>query len=243
MVISNFLQHASWAGLATLLVLILCSVYIVALGRDLHLRLNQVTLNPYWLLAQARYLLFTAKLSPTQIRSFLSAYPQPLANVYGELLLLKHPTLESGDYLLSSLFAREQDRLEAGLASLGTIAVIAPFIGLFGTVVGITKTFADVARLGKTGIEVVSSGVSEALVTTAVGLIVAITSVILFNTFKARISRVVSSWDSSARTLLSLLTSPPDEASERFQPYLHSETTETAQAFAAALSTPSTNSP
>ena len=233
--LSTFLQHTSAAGLATLLVLLACSVYVAALGRDLMVRTRAARLDADWLLAQLRHLLFVAKQPPERVRPFLQAHDKPLARILGELLLLGSPlTLERGDYLLSTSLEQERVKLEAGLSALGTVAVIAPFVGLFGTVVGITKTFADVARLGKAGIEVVSAGVSEALITTAVGLLVAIVSVVLFNYFKARFEKLTSEWDSCGRGLLSLLTSSPEEAARLLDSTLGKQSLQAAEEFAKA---------
>jgi biopolymer transport protein ExbB len=73
---------------------------------------------------------------------------------------------------------------ERNLAVIGTIAVIAPFIGLFGTVLGIIRAFDDIALKGNSSPAIVAAGVSEALITTAAGLFVAVMAVIFFNFFK-----------------------------------------------------------
>ena len=75
----------------------------------------------------------------------------------------------------------EVHQLERGVAALGTIASLAPFIGLFGTVVGIIKAFGCIAKNSGGGTEVVSAGIAEALVTTACGLLVAIPAVAAYN--------------------------------------------------------------
>jgi biopolymer transport protein ExbB/TolQ len=77
--------------------------------------------------------------------------------------------------------------LERNLGIIGTIAVIAPFVGLAGTVLGIIKAFQDIALKGNSTPAVVAAGVSEALITTFAGLVVAIVAVIFFNYFKSRI--------------------------------------------------------
>jgi biopolymer transport protein ExbB len=79
------------------------------------------------------------------------------------------------------------DALERNLGIIGTIAVIAPFVGLFGTVLGIIRAFQDIALKGNSTPAVVAAGVSEALITTAAGLFVAVISVVFFNYFKTRI--------------------------------------------------------
>lgn len=87
---------------------------------------------------------------------------------------------------LSIELRKQIGSLERHLAIIGTIAVIAPFIGLFGTVLGIIHAFDDIALKGNSSPAVVAAGVSEALITTAAGLFVAVTAVIFFNYFKVR---------------------------------------------------------
>ncbi|MBK27163.1 MAG: hypothetical protein CME70_24380 [Halobacteriovorax sp.] len=70
---------------------------------------------------------------------------------------------------------------------LGTIGSSAPFIGLFGTVVGIIKSFQNIALTGKSGFDVVAAGLSEALIATAAGILVAVMAVILYNYFQTKL--------------------------------------------------------
>ena len=88
---------------------------------------------------------------------------------------------------LSISLLEQLNTLEANLSIIGTVAVIAPFVGLFGTVLGIIRAFNDIALKGNSTPAVVAAGVSEALVTTAAGLGVAVVAVIFFNYFKSRI--------------------------------------------------------
>ncbi|MCC6846852.1 MAG: MotA/TolQ/ExbB proton channel family protein [Deltaproteobacteria bacterium] len=84
----------------------------------------------------------------------------------------------------------EMEHLKRPLWILGTVASSAPFIGLFGTVVGIIKAFHNMAALGSGGFAVVASGISEALVATALGLGVAIIALIFYNYFQVRLDRI-----------------------------------------------------
>lgn len=79
---------------------------------------------------------------------------------------------------------RERQRYERSLGFLGTVGANGPFIGLLGTVIGVIIAFGELGRNPKGGLEVVGPGISEALVATAVGLVVAIPAVVLFNYFK-----------------------------------------------------------
>jgi biopolymer transport protein ExbB len=88
---------------------------------------------------------------------------------------------------LSIALMEHLNSLERNLGIIGTIAVIAPFVGLAGTVLGIIRAFQDIALKGNSTPAVVAGGVSEALVTTFFGLSVAIVAVVFFNYFKSRI--------------------------------------------------------
>src|SRR2546428_12393675 len=72
---------------------------------------------------------------------------------------------------------------------LGTLGAVMPFVGLFGTVVGILGSFRQIGLTGQSGFAVVAPAISEALITTAGGIAVAVEAVILFHVFQARLSR------------------------------------------------------
>jgi biopolymer transport protein ExbB len=76
---------------------------------------------------------------------------------------------------------------------LGTIGAAAPFIGLFGTVMGIIRAFHAIALAGTGGFSVVAAGISEALIATALGLAVGILAVIFYNYFQSRVDRIDAS--------------------------------------------------
>ena len=75
---------------------------------------------------------------------------------------------------------------------LATVGSSAPFIGLFGTVVGIIRSFGDIAVAGKGGFSIVAAGISEALIATAAGILVAVVAVIFFNYFQVRRSHLMA---------------------------------------------------
>lgn len=104
---------------------------------------------------------------------------------------------------MASAKSRERLLLERNLGVLGTLGNNAPFIGLFGTVLGIIKAFADLAKNSAGGAQVVMAGISEALVATAVGLLVAIPAVVAFNFFQAKVRRRLAQIDALAHLVLS----------------------------------------
>ncbi|MFT3926183.1 MAG: MotA/TolQ/ExbB proton channel family protein [Myxococcales bacterium] len=100
---------------------------------------------------------------------------------------------------------REKQRYERALMYLGTVGSNGPFIGLLGTVIGVIISFAELGRNPKGGLEVVGPGISEALVATAVGLLVAIPSVISFNWFKSLLKTRVNNTDFLTRLVVAQL--------------------------------------
>jgi biopolymer transport protein ExbB len=110
------------------------------------------------------------------------------------LLVLALDRISSKDERIRSRWQEALERkrhlinqeLRQNLWILGTIGSSAPFIGLFGTVVGILRSFQDMARTGSGGFAVVAAGISESLVATAAGIVVAVISVMAFNAFQVR---------------------------------------------------------
>ena len=90
---------------------------------------------------------------------------------------------------LRAVHRRDAERF---LVFLGTLGNNAPFLGLLGTVLGIIRAFHELARHGEGGVNVVMAGISEALVATAVGLVVALPAVIAFNHFSRRADDVAA---------------------------------------------------
>ena len=92
--------------------------------------------------------------------------------------------------------------LKRGLSGLATIGATAPFVGLFGTVVGIINAFQGMALTGSGGIGAVSAGISEALVATAFGLFVAVPAVWSYNYFTTKVEGFTVEMDNSASELI-----------------------------------------
>jgi biopolymer transport protein ExbB len=112
--------------------------------------------------------------------------------------------------------------LERNLGILGTLGNNAPFIGLFGTVLGIIRAFADLSRNQSGGITVVMAGIAEALVATALGLLVAIPAVIAFNYFQSKVRKTLARVDAVAHVILSTF-SPGAGETEAGEPAVRAE--------------------
>ena len=129
----------------------------------------------------------------------------PLATIYmtgyrelSQLMKLqgsnREVTLEQVELVLRRLRwvrTSEAHRLERGLSFLATTGTSAPFIGLFGTVIGIMNAFRDIGLAGSASLAVVAPGIAEALIATAAGLAAAIPAVIAFNYANARLSQLL----------------------------------------------------
>lgn len=107
----------------------------------------------------------------------------------------------SAEEAMTSRLVLERGSLEKNLIVLGTLGNNAPFIGLFGTVLGIIKAFNDLAVSGQSGVNVVMAGISSALIATALGILVAIPAVAANNAFQTKLKRTCS----NAQSLIHLL--------------------------------------
>jgi biopolymer transport protein ExbB len=108
--------------------------------------------------------------------------------------------------------------LERNLNTLGTIAAISPLVGLLGTVIGMIKVFAVITTEGVGNPETLAGGISEALITTAAGLVIAIPSVIFYRYFRGKINKLVVHMEEEAMKLIEILHGDrPFDPDEDFQ--------------------------
>jgi biopolymer transport protein ExbB len=117
------------------------------------------------------------------------------AAVIREALASAERGADAVEEIIASTVARERPQYERFLSFLGTLGNNAPFIGLFGTVLGIIKAFHDLGSINVKGAAIqqtVMAGISEALVATAVGLAVAIPAVVAFNVFNRQLKTLTS---------------------------------------------------
>jgi len=114
---------------------------------------------------------------------------------------------ESVEDLIAGALGQERARYESRLSFLATLASNAPYIGLFGTVLGIIRSFRDLATNMADASSSVMAGIAEALIATAIGLLVAIPAVISYNVFRGRVKDAVTNGQMLARILLSQLKS------------------------------------
>jgi len=100
---------------------------------------------------------------------------------------------------------REVDKLEQSLATLASIGSISPYVGLFGTVIGIMNSFRALAGVQSATLAMVAPGIAEALIATAMGLFAAIPAVVAYNRFVDSVSRLEIRYDSFSEEFTSIL--------------------------------------
>jgi len=109
----------------------------------------------------------------------------------------------------AAVLEQERLRFERRIAFLGTLGNNAPFIGLFGTVLGIVRAFHDLAGNTMQGTQAVMSGIAEALVATGVGLLVALPAVATYNAFIRRVETTVAGSEAIAHRILAHIKAVP----------------------------------
>lgn len=188
-----------------LYLLIFLSVVSIAFMIDRYLFFSRQTreLNPF--LDDLAQLLEEKEIQQAQELS------QFQGGVEGRVALVGLRNLDRGRAILEERLTgaqvEERIRMERYLPFLGTLGNNAPFIGLFGTVLGIIRAFHDLAISQVGGPSVVMRGISEALLATAIGLMVAIPAVIAYNIFLGKVKRVSGNLDRVSRVILSFAES------------------------------------
>lgn len=127
-------------------------------------------------------------------RALCESAKTPIGQIFLEGLRWQDIALEDLERVLATSRAEASNALKRGLWLIGTIGSLAPFIGLFGTVVGIIRSFHDMALHGSGGFAVVAAGISEALVATGAGLLVAIVALAFYNYLQVRVTAIAQSF-------------------------------------------------
>ena len=137
-----------------------------------------------------------------EARTALGSLPGMVGDAIGAGLRHADKGPEAVEAVVASEVAASRQRYDRFLVYLGTVGSNAPFVGLFGTVLGIIRAFADLAASEKAGVNVVMAGISEALVATAVGIGVAIPAVVFYNLFARWLKRITQDTTAATQALL-----------------------------------------
>jgi len=196
---TSWLDYLTHGG-PTLFALIGCSLILVGVIFERWSALRAETVDHEWLLACIA--------GPLQVRDVQQALalcaqaPGAVSRVLETGLRRTEHARDELQAALAARIAKQAQILDKNMSLLGTMAVIAPFIGLFGTVLGIVRSFKD---LGGSNPAAVNAGIAEALASTAAGLFVAILAVVAFNYFKNRVRRIVSDMHVAADNLVEMI--------------------------------------
>jgi len=128
-----------------------------------------------------------------------------VSDIYLEAMRWKNVALEDLERIISTSRQEAVSTLSKGIWVIGTIGSLAPYVGLFGTVVGIIRAFQDMAEHGAGGFEVVAAGISEALVATAAGLFVAIVALLFFNILQVKVGAISKTYARSCERFVQAL--------------------------------------
>lgn len=124
------------------------------------------------------------------IKNIIKSAPAEITRPHEVLLEEIYTSKEEAQDKLSRRLAETNSSLKKNLWILGTISSSAPFVGLFGTVMGIMSSFKAIGSTGKSGFSVVAAGISESLIATAAGIIVAVIAVLFYNYFQTRVNQI-----------------------------------------------------
>jgi len=133
----------------------------------------------------------------------------PVTVILKSIVPMRHTSEEAIDRMEEIGIAMQRGRLRRYLSGLATIGSTAPFIGLFGTVIGVLEAFQEMSKLQNGGGETMAAHIGEALSATAVGLLVAIPAVICYNILLGRIQPCVLKINADVARLLPLLQGVP----------------------------------
>jgi biopolymer transport protein TolQ len=115
------------------------------------------------------------------------------------------------DRAIAVTVQREMDRMERWMVFLASVGAVAPFIGLFGTVWGIMRSFSAIAAMHTTNLAVVAPGIAEALFATAIGLVAAIPAVLAYNQISTSLSRFASRLEGFGSEFSAILSRQSEE--------------------------------
>lgn len=129
----------------------------------------------------------------------------------GDIRRSSSSLLERVERAMQVTLNREMDKAETHMGFLGTLASIAPFIGLFGTVWGIMNSFQSIASSQNTSLAVVAPGIAEALFATALGLVAAIPAGMAYNKFSLELNRYVNRLEAFSSEFMAIITRQLEE--------------------------------
>jgi len=196
----TFMQYMRDGG-PVMWVLLAFSIVALAVIIERAIALRRARINVNEFLAKIRKALLVNR-SVREAVKICEQYRGPVASIMKAGLLKYGQPREDVEKTIENAALYEMGRLERGLVVLATTANVAPLLGFYGTVSGMISAFKALAEQGLSNPGAVAAGISEALITTAAGLAIAIPVQIAYNYFTTRISRFVRDIESATNMLL-----------------------------------------
>ncbi len=198
-------QELFKAGGAVLILLLCLSIYSLSLMIERFLKYRKTINKSRKLMAFLRKTITTEGISPKifdacRVKGFATT---PAARLALNLLKSDKKNLAELNELANTIIDWEAAQLSRKLSALATLASTTPFIGLFGTVLGVMRAFADLSTASGAGASVVAKGISEALINTAAGLFVAVPALIAYNYFLSKVNFFTKDLEYFAQELIS----------------------------------------
>ena len=220
MTITELLGNVGVFGLAVMICLAALSIYSVGLILDKHRRFRLASRQSHTFKS-----VFGKSLRAGELQNVIDAARKNQRSYMAQVVsagIIEYEARETGsdrddslDVVATALDNAKEEALiemKRGLGLLATIGSTAPFIGLFGTVVGIINAFRGIAATGSGGMAAVSGGIAEALVATALGIFVAIPAVVAFNQFTGRLDQFQVEMNKASSELVNFLFKVPKTA-------------------------------
>jgi len=220
MTITELLGNVGIFGLAVMICLAALSIYSVGLILDKHRRFRLASRQSHTFKS-----VFGKSLRAGELQNVIEAARKNQRSYMAQVVsagIIEYEARETGsdrddslDVVTTALDNAKEEALiemKRGLGLLATIGSTAPFIGLFGTVVGIINAFRGIAANGSGGMAAVSGGIAEALVATALGIFVAIPAVVAFNQFTGRLDQFQVEMNKASSELVNFLFKVPKTA-------------------------------
>lgn len=205
-------KELTWAGVGVIVILIIQSVYMIAVGIERWLTYNKAKQQSRQYAPKVAQALKNSNIDEaisisdrhkdSHLAMVVSSGLKEFAAHQGNSEI-SADEMEASKRSLERAIAVKTAELKRGLAGLATVGSTAPFVGLFGTVVGIIGAFEKIASTeGAAGISVVGGAIAEALIATAFGILVAVPAVWLFNYFQNKVTSFGVEMENSASELV-----------------------------------------
>ncbi|GAB4290149.1 MAG: MotA/TolQ/ExbB proton channel family protein [Methylophaga sp.] len=191
------------AGGWLMIPLFICSVISIAIIAERAWSLQKKRIAPAELVSQIWQWLQYNQVDAQRIKALQAN--SPLGQILAAGLTNRNSSREITKESIQDVGRHVTVALERNLNTLGTIAAISPLIGLLGTVIGMIKVFAVITAEGVGNPETLAGGISEALITTATGLVVAIPSLIFYRYYRGKINKLVVDMEEQAMKLIEIL--------------------------------------